>query len=358
MKKTFSLILSFVLILSVCLATTSCGKKWDGEIIVYNWGGPYMSEGSNDTVDLNELFEQKYNIKVKYRTFDTNEGLYAKLKNGGADYDVIVPSDYMVQRLIEEDLLEKLDFSNIPNFETNIMDSFKKPSYDPTNEYSVPYSWGTIGIIYNKTLVKEEVKSWDILWDKKYTDNVLMFNNSRDAFGMAQLLLGYSLNTTDKKEIDAAYKKLLEQKPIVQGYYMDEIYDKMINGDAAIATYYAGDALVMMSENSDLAFAYPEEGTNRFVDAFCIPKGSKNKENAEKYINFMLEAENALANCEVTGYCTPNSAAFEILDDEIKNNEVMYPSEDYLKKCESYLHLPAETNTYVQDLWINIKTED
>lgn len=356
MKKFSSLILSVFIILTLVLMP-GCGKKWDGEVIVYNWGGPYMSEGSNDTLDLNEEFEKKYNIKVKYRTFDSNEGMYAKIKNGGADYDVIVPSDYMVQRLIEEGFLEKLNFDNIPNFETNIMPSFKNPSYDPTNEYSVPYSWGTIGIIYNKTLVKEEVKSWDILWDKKYADNILMFNNSRDSFGMAQLLLGYSLNTTKKDEIDAAYKKLLEQKPIVQGYYMDEIYDKMINGDAAIATYYAGDALVMMQENSDLAFAYPEEGTNRFVDAFCVLKGSKNKENAEKYINFMLEAQNAVANCEVTGYCTPNSAAFEILDDDIKNNKVMYPDDAYLKKCESYSHLPADINTYVQDLWINIKTE-
>lgn len=356
MKKIISVFLSLLILLSISLMP-GCGKKYDGEVIVYNWGGPYMAEGSNGTKDLNKLFEEKYNIKVKYRTYDSNESMYAKLKNGGADYDVIIPSEYMVARLIEEGLVEKLNFDNIPLFETNIMDTFKNPDYDPTNEYSVPYSWGTVGIIYNKSIVKEEVKSWDILWDEKYTDNILMFNNSRDAFAVAQTMLGYSQNTTNKAEIKAAADKLSEQKKVVQGYYMDEIYDKMINGDAALATYYAGDALVMMQENEDLAFAYPEEGTNRFVDAFCIPKGSKNKENAEKYINFLLEAENALLNSEVTGYCTPNSAAYELLDDETKNNKIMYPDEAYLKKCESYIHLPSDINTYVQDLWINIKTE-
>ncbi|MEE1280294.1 MAG: spermidine/putrescine ABC transporter substrate-binding protein [Oscillospiraceae bacterium] len=356
MKKIISVFLSLFILFSITLLP-GCGKKYDGELIVYNWGGPYMAEGSNGTVDLNELFEEKYNIKVKYRTYDSNESMYAKIKNGGADYDIIIPSDYMVARLIEEGLVEKLNFDNIPLFESNIMDSFKNPDYDPTNEYSVPYSWGTVGIIYNKSIVKEEVKSWNILWNEKYTDNILMFNNSRDAFAVAQTMLGYSQNTTNKAEIKAAADKLSEQKKVVQGYYMDEIYDKMINGDAALATYYAGDALVMMQENEDLSFAYPEEGTNRFVDAICIPKGSKNKENAEKYINFLLEAENALANCDVTGYCTPNSAAYELLDDEVKNNKIMYPDEAYLKKCESYIHLPSDINTYVQDLWINIKTE-
>ena len=356
MKKIVSLILSVFVIVSL-LCSVGCGKKYDATIIVYNWGGPYMSEGSNDTVDINELFEERYNVKVKYRTYDSNESMYAKLKNGGADYDIIIPSDYMVARLISEGLVEKLDFSNIPLFEANVMDSFKNPDYDPTNEYSVPYTWGTVGIIYNKEVVKEEVKSWSILWDEKYKDNILMFNNSRDAFMVSQMLLGYSQNTTDKAEIKAAADKLSEQKSVVQGYYMDEIYDKMINEDAAIATYYAGDALVMMEENENLAFAYPEEGTNRFVDAVCIPKGSKNKKYAEMYINFLLEAEIALANCEVTGYCTPNSAAFELLDDETKNNKIMYPDDEYLKKCESYIHLPSDVNTYVQELWINIKTE-
>jgi len=214
MKKIFSALFAAVLVLSFALIT-GCGKKYDATIIVYNWGGPYMSEGSNDTVDLNKLFEERYNVKVKYRTYDSNEAMYAKLKNGGANYDIIIPSDYMVARLIEEDLVEKLDFSNIPLFETNIMDSFKNPDYDPTNEYSVPYSWGTVGIIYNKTLVKDTVDSWSILWDKKYTDNVLMFNNSRDSFAVAQTLLGYSQNTTNKDEIKAAADKLSEQKPIV-----------------------------------------------------------------------------------------------------------------------------------------------
>ena len=356
MKKLVSLLLSVIMVLAL-VCVTGCGKDYEAEIIVYNWGGPYMSEGSNDTLDLNEEFEKKYNIKVTYRTYDSNESMYAKLKNGTSGYDIIIPSDYMVARLISEGMLEKLDFSNIPLFEKNIMPSFKNPTYDPTNEYSVPYSWGAVGIVYNKKLVKEDVKSWNILWNKKYSDNILMFNNSRDAFAVAQTMLGYSQNTTNKAELKACADKLKEQKPIVQGYYMDEIYDKMINEDAAIATYYAGDALVMMEENENLAFAYPEEGTNRFVDAFCIPKGSKNKAAAEKYINFMLEAKNALANSEVTGYCTPNTAAFALLDEETKNNKIMYPDQAYLDKCESFIHLPSEINTYVQDLWIEIKTK-
>lgn len=357
MKKIISLIACLSIVLSFALLT-GCGKKYDATLIVYNWGGPYMAEGSNGGADINKMFEERYNVKIKYRTYDTNESMYAKLKNGGANYDIIIPSDYMVERLISEELLEKLDFSNIPLFETNVMEQFKNPSYDPTNEYSVPYTWGAVGIIYNKTLVKDEVKDWDILWNEKYKDNILMFNNSRDSFAVAQLLLGYSLNTTNKDEIKSAADKLSEQKDIVQGYYMDEIYDKMINGDAALATYYAGDAVVMMEENPDLAFVYPESGTNRFIDAVCIPKGSKNKKYAEMYINFLLEAEIGKLNTEATGYCTPNAETYKLIDEETRNNPIMYPSDTYLEKCEAYRHLPADINTYVQDLWINIKTED
>lgn len=355
MKKIISLVLLSVFVLSLSLLC-GCGKKYDATIIVYNWGGPYMATGENGTRNINKLFEEKYNVKVKYRTYDSNESMYAKLKNGGADYDIIIPSDYMVARLIQEDLLEKLDFSNIPLFESNVMDQFKKPDYDPTGEYSVPYSWGTVGIIYNKKLVSDPVDSWSILWNEKYKDNILMFNNSRDAFAIAETLLGYSQNTVDKNEIKAAADKLMEQKPLVQGYYMDEIYEKMINGDAALATYYAGDALQMMASNSALDFAYPKEGTNRFADAVCIPKGSKNKKYAEMYINFLLEGEIALENSEVTGYCTPNNAAYDLLSDEVKQNKIMYPDAEYLSKCESFVHLPADVNTYVQDLWIRIKT--
>lgn len=357
MKKIISTLVMVCIILSVCLIT-GCGKKYDATLIVYNWGGPYMAEGSNGGEDVNKLFEEKYNVKIKYRTYDSNEAMYAKLKNGGSEYDIIIPSDYMIARLIDEGLVEKLDFSNIPLFETNIMDSFKNPDYDPQNEYSVPYTWGTVGLVYNKTMVKETVDSWDILWNDKYTDNILMFNNSRDAFGITATLLGYSQNTTNKQEIDKITDKLSKQKGVLQAYVMDEIYDKMINGDAAVAPYYAGDVSVMMKENTDLAFSHPKEGTNLFVDAICIPKGSKNKKYAEMYINFLLEAEIGLLNTEATGYSTPNSKTFELLSDEIKNNKIMYPDEEYLKKCESYIHLPAETNTYVQDLWIGIKTEE
>lgn len=319
---------------------------------VYNWG-EYISDGADDSLNINEEFEALTGVNVQYSTFASNEELYAKLKSGGSQYDVIIPSDYMISRMIKEDMLEPLDFSRIPNF-SMIMDEFKNPNYDPENKYSVPYMWGTVGIIYNTEMVTKPVTSWDILWDETYKGKILMFSNSRDAFGISLLRLGYSLNTEDEAQIRAASDELKKQKPLVQMYVMDEIFDKMQGGEAAIAPYYAGDAITMMETNPKLAYAVPEEGTNRFVDAMCIPKGAPNKEVAELYINFMTETEVAAANCEYIGYSTPQRETYKILDSEITGNEIAYPSEEVLAKTESFINLSDSTNALIDSLWTEL----
>lgn len=263
-------------------------KGKDISINVYNWG-EYISTGADEgTLDVNTEFEKLTGIKVNYTNFATNEELYAKLKGGGASYYIVIPSDYMISKMIKEKLIQKLDFDNIPNF-SYIMDNFRNMEYDPENEYSVPYTWGTVGIIYDETVVdiNEEDIDWDLLWNEEYADQILMFDNPRDAFAIAEILLGYSLNTENPDELAAAAEKLKKQKKVVQGYVMDEIFDKMGAGDALIAPYYAGDALTIMEENDSLNFVVPKSGTNLFVDAMCIPKSSKQKEAAEMYINFM-----------------------------------------------------------------------
>ncbi|MFA9381826.1 MAG: PotD/PotF family extracellular solute-binding protein, partial [Acetanaerobacterium sp.] len=285
---------------------------------VFNWG-EYISDGSDDSLNINAEFEARTGIKVQYSTFASNEELYAKLKSGGSQYDVIIPSDYMISRMIKEDMLEELDYSLIPNF-SMIMDEFKDPNYDPGNRFSVPYMWGTVGIIYNTAMVDKPVTSWDILWDEDYSGKILMFSNSRDAFGVSLSRLGYSQNTENEDELRAASDELKKQKPLVQMYVMDEIFDKMQGEEAALAPYYAGDAITMIDTNPNLAWAVPEEGTNRFVDAMCIPKDAANKQAAELYINFMTETDIAVANCKYAGYSTPHSDAFDALDKEITGN--------------------------------------
>ncbi|MGI5957899.1 MAG: ABC transporter substrate-binding protein [Massiliimalia sp.] len=323
------------------------------DLRVYNWG-EYISNGEDGSLDVVKEFENRNpNIKVEYNTYASNEELYAKLRSGSANYDVIIPSDYMVSRMIQEDMLEKLDFDRLPNYE-DVMDSFKNLEYDPTNEYSVPYTWGTVGIIYNTKMVDEPVTSWDILWDPDYMGNILMFNNSRDAFGIALKRMGYSQNTTDPEILDQAAEDLKEQKQILQSYVMDEIFDKMSNGEAALAPYYAGDALTMIEDNPDLAFVVPEEGSNRFVDAMVIPKGVRHKEAAEDFINFMMEPEIALANIEYLGYSTPMQSVYDQLDEEVIHDGISYPSEDILDKCDTFINLPEETNQYIQELWVDI----
>ena len=324
-------------------------------INVYNWG-EYISIGEDGLLDVNQAFTDLTGIKVNYTTFDTNEALYAKLKSGGTNYDVIIPSDYMIARMIEEDMLEKLDYSNIPASK-NIMERFLNQSYDPTGEYSIPYTWGTVGIIYNTTMVDKEVNSWDILWDEDYAGNILMFSNPRDAFGIAQKKLGYSLNTQDEEELRKCAEELKAQKPVVQAYVMDQIFDKLGGGEAAIGPYYAGDAITMIDDNPDLAFVVPEEGTNIFVDAICIPKGSTQKKAAEMYINFLCEGIVAADNITYIGYSSPNQAAFDLLDEEIRNNPIIYPPDEILDRSEQFLNLSAETNRLMDQLWTDILTE-
>ncbi|MBR6791792.1 MAG: ABC transporter substrate-binding protein, partial [Ruminococcus sp.] len=256
-------------------------KGQDISINVYNWG-EYISTGADEgTLDVNGEFTKLTGIKVNYTNYATNEELYAKIKSGGASYDIIIPSDYMISKMIKENLVQKLDYSNIPNF-SYIMDNFRGLAYDPQDEYSVPYTWGTVGIIYDQTMIDipEEEIDWDLLWNEDYRDQILMFDNPRDAFAIAEILLGYSINTENPDELAAAANKLTQQKKIVQGYVMDEIFDKMGAGDALIAPYYAGDALTIMEENEDLNFVVPKSGTNLFVDAMCIPTNAKQKEAA------------------------------------------------------------------------------
>lgn len=351
--RKISLFLCTILCIFIFPISQTVKAEEKVKLRVYNWG-EYISSGEDGTLDVIGEFEKKYpNIEVEYTTYATNEELYAKLKSGAASYDVIFPSDYMASRMREEGMLEKIDFSNIPNF-NNVMDSFKNLDYDPTNEYSVPYTWGTVGIIYNKTMVEEVPTSWDVLWDKQYTNMILMFNNSKDAFGIALKKLGYSQNSTDINELNEAADELTNQKAILQAYVMDEIFDKMLSGEAALAPYYAGDALTMMSENPDLGFAIPQEGTNRFVDVMVIPKGVRYKKEAEIFINFMLEEDIANANIEYLGYSTPMQNVYDNLDDDKKYDGVSYPSEEILEKCDTYINLPDDTNEYIQELWVDI----
>lgn len=306
---------------------------------------------------MNEEFTRRTGIHVNYTTFATNEELYAKLAIGGSDYDVIIPSDYMVAKLIRNDMLEKLDFDNIPNF-SFIDENFRNPQYDPTNEYSVPYTWGTVGIFYNKNMVEESEDEigWDILWDPKYAGQILMFDNSRDAFAIAQTRLGMDFNTTDPADWYAAAEDLEQQKPLVQSYVMDQIFNKMGNNEAALAPYYAGDAAIILEENEDIGFVIPKEGTNLFVDAMCIPKGSKHKAEAEAYINFMCDVEIATANIEYIGYSTPETAVRENLDPEIAQSPIFYPSEEILANTQVFTDLPDDINLLLDDLWVQVKT--
>lgn len=327
-------------------------------INVYNWG-EYISDGSDGSLDVNKEFEELTGVKVVYSTFDTNETLYAKLKTGGSSYDIIIPSDYMISRMIEEQLIQPINFDNIPNI-GNIDPLYMNPSYDKDNLYSVPYTWGTVGLIYNSTMVdpNDPMDSWTVMWSESYRDNVLMFGNSKDAFGIAFKVLGYPINAESPEQIEAATKLLKQQKPMLQAYVMDEIFDKMTGGEAAIAPYYAGDFLTMEQDNPDLRFVIPKEGSNIFTDAICIPSNAKNKELAEMYINFMLEPQVGLANIEYIGYSTPNSQVFALLDEEITGNPVSYPDAETIANCEYYYHSNQELSLLMDEKWTEILTAD
>lgn len=325
------------------------------KLYVYNWG-EYISDGSEGSLDVNKEFTRRYGIKVNYTTFESNENMYNKLQSGGANYDIVIPSDYMIAKLIEEEMLVELDFSNIPNYKY-ILPKYKNLFYDPENKYTVPYTVGMVGLIYNTTMVDDEVDSWSILWNEKYKGEILMFNNPRDAFGIAQFLLGQSVNTHNPEDWDKAIELLKEQRPLVSSYVMDEVYNKMEGGEAAFAPYYAGDYLTMADVNPDLAFVYPKEGVNYFVDAMCIPKTAENKEAAELYINFMLEEEIAVANANWICYASPHALVLESDDYDLKGEPVLYPDESEMPKTESFENLSYDIQNYMSQLWSELKVE-
>lgn len=319
---------------------------------VYNWG-EYIANGTDGSMDVNAEFTRRTGIQVNYTTFDSNESLYSKLAGGGADYDVIIPSDYMISKLIAEDMLAPLDFSNIPNFQY-VDQPFKNPDYDPQNLYSVPYTWGVVGIFYNTDFV-EEVTSWQSLWDAQYAGKILMFDNPRDSFAIAQFLLGQDVNTADPAQWRQAAALLKEQKPLVQAYVMDQIFDKMENGEAWLAPYYAGDAAILVENSENIAFAVPEEGTNFFVDAACVPKTASHKAEAEAYINFLCDPEIAGANMDYVGYSTPETTAKEYLDPEVIESPMYYPSPETLSRTQVFVNLPEDTARLVDTLWAEVK---
>ncbi|MDD4716286.1 MAG: spermidine/putrescine ABC transporter substrate-binding protein [Oscillospiraceae bacterium] len=347
-KRLFAIGITVCMVFLLAFAS-GCGKGSEKVVNVYNWG-EYIDES------VLKLFEKRTGIHVNYNTFETNESMYAALKNGGSNYDVIFPSDYMISRMIAENMLQPIDYQNIPNASKINLKDFNVQSalsYDPDGAYSVPYAWGTVGIIYNTKTVKNPVTSWGGLFDASNKGQILMFNNARDGIGIALKYLGYSLNTINKEEIKKATDLLIDQKQkgLVQAYVMDQIFEKMIGGEAAIGPYYAGDALTMIQENPDLAFCYPKEGTNLFVDAMCIPKNADNKENAGAFINFMCDPEIMVMNAKATGYAVPSRAAYELLDPEEQNSKLIYPDASVLKNCEIYKNLPQDVNAFYDSEW-------
>ena len=323
---------------------------------VYNWG-LYISDGDDDSVDILSAFEELTGIRINYTTFDSNESLYAKMRSGGASYDVIIPSDYMVGKMAAEGMLAELNFDNIPNFEL-IGEDYLGWAFDPDNTYSVPYTWGTTGIIYNTTLVEEPPASWADMWNVEYAGSILMFNNSRDAYAIAAKKLGLSLNPSSVEEVEQVMGELKNQKEMVQAYVMDEIFDKMEGCEAAMAPYYAGDALTMIDDNPDLAFVHPEEGVNFFVDCMCIPATSRHKEAAEMFINYMCEPDVGYCNIDYIGYSTPITEVWEMLDDELKYSEIAYPSDEVMEKAEVFDTLPDEVNSALDAQWSEMKSYD
>lgn len=321
------------------------------KVVVYNWG-EYLDP------EVLTLFEQETGIDVVYEEFETNEILYPKISSGAIAYDVICPSDYMIQRMIENNLLAEINFDNIPNVK-NIGKDYMEQSrqFDPENKYSVPYCWGTVGILYNKTMVDEPITSWSVLWDEKYKDNILMQDSVRDAFGVTLKYLGYSLNSTDLDELTEARDLLIKQKPLVQAYVIDQVRDKMIGNEATIGVIYSGEAIYTQMENPDLEYVIPEEGSNIWIDSWVIPKNAENKENAEKFINFLCRPEIALMNFEYITYSTPNSEARKLIEDEaIRNSEIAFPDLSKYDNLETFQYLGTEADQTYGELWNQVKS--
>ena len=384
MKKVLALTLALAMVMTLALSGCSVEKvdgSGDGSFVSADGSTPsgsgaqttgnrvvnVCSWGEYLDMSLIEEFEAQTGITVNYKTTDSNETLYSLLENGGSDFDVVVPSDYMISQLIEEDWLQPLDYSKIPNFE-KIADRFKNLSYDPENLYTVPHTWGTLGIIYNTAMVDEPITSWNVMFDDSYAGNVILIDNPRDAFGMALYYLGYSVNTTDEAQIReaAALVSNAWSNGVYQGKTMDGIFQIMEGGNAAIGTYYAGDYLTMLENNPDLAYVIPEEGSNWFVDAMCILKDAKNVDEAHEWINFIASTDANLRNMDYIWYASPNEEALEMypawyeeqygepLDPELY--EIMAAPQEVLDRCEAYLVLPQEIRTLYNDLWIELGT--
>ena len=373
MKSIVCKILIFSLILASLLILASCGNEDSGSaasvtLNVYNWG-EYISDGSLGSYDSNAAFEEYYyekygvRVEVNYTTYATNEDMYSKLSGGAGSYDVIVPSDYMIERMINEDMLLSWDVTELENYE-NISEEFRGIYFDPNETYSVPYTYGKVGIIYNQTMVDEEDledMSWGLMWNEKYRGKILQFNNPRDGMATAMFLLGLDINSTDTADWDRALEALSEQKSLVQAYVSDEIFNKMISNSASIAPYYAGDYITMVESNPDLAFYYPKEGTNTFVDSMCIPKNAKNPELAKEYINFMLSPEPAVANAVYIGYASPNKLV-RTNEDYIEEMgeeaiDVLYGTTESSYPYDTYYHtFTPELQSYTYSLWETLKT--
>ena len=356
--KRIGAVACVVILLSGSVALIATTRQDKVTLNVMNWG-QNIADGSDGTMDIIAAFEEAYpHIDVNYSEYASNEELYSKLSTGGLTVDVIIPSDYMIARMIKEDMLLKLDFENIPNY-ANVIDTYKNQAYDPENAYSVPYTWGTVGIIYNSKMVDEaDVTGWELLWNEKYKGQILMFDNSRDAFGIAQYKLGIDVNTTDKTELQRCADELAKQRPLVQQYVMDQVYEKMIQNNAAIAPYYAGDAMMMMAENPDLRFYLPEnQGFNLFIDAMCIPDCCENKEEAELFIDFMCRPEISGANMDYICYGSPIEGARDHMDEALANDPVVYPAESVLVNGTSYAFLPEDITRYVENLFMQVRIE-
>lgn len=348
MKKFTACLLAGALCISFGLPAQAADG---GEVVVYNWG-EYLDP------DVLDLFEEETGIKVVYEEFETNEIMYPKVEAGAIAYDVVCPSDYMIQKMIENDLLQELNKDNIPNL-SYIGDTYLKKSeeFDPGNKYSVPYCWGTVGILYNTSMVEEPIDSWAVLWDEQYADDILMQDSVRDAFAVALKYLGYSLNSTDEAELQEATELLIEQKPLVQAYVIDQVRDKMIGEEAAIGVIYSGEAIYTQRENENLEYVIPKEGSNVWIDSWVIPKNAKNVENAEAFINFLCRPDIALMNFDYITYSTPNEGARELIEDEdIKNSLIAFPTDDMLENCETFKFLGDDVDNLYMDCWNKVKS--
>ena len=353
MKKLIALGLCTCMTAALLSGCGSANKYPNGKVYVYNWG-EYIDP---ETLDM---FEKETGIQVIYDEFDTNETMYPKVEAGASNYDVVCPSDYMIQKMIDNDLLQELNWDNIPNAKANIGAQYYEQSeaFDPGNRYAVPYCWGTVGILYNKTMVDEPVTSWSILWDEKYADSILMQDSVRDLFMVGLKSIGYSMNSTDEKELNEAKDLLIQQKPLVQAYVIDQVRDKMIGNEAALGVIYSGEAIFTQRENPDLEYVIPKEGTNVWIDGWVIPKNAENVENAEKFIDFMCRGDIALLNFDYITYSTPNTAAQALIeDDDIRNSKIAFPDLSQYDGLETFSYLGDDADALYNDLWKEIKSK-